>query len=159
MLESGDEVDPMCEPVEPARMLPMTMGCISRLAPVLHGWWVDNVNKVWNSAQDADAARRLCADAVKDADVLKRLYADAVKDADVMKRLYADAIKEWNFWESEFIRIENCRSYKLGRMVTWPMRMARNSYLVLREDGFAEFCRRIPRKICNLKKRFIPVTK
>ena len=131
MLESGGEVDPMCEPVEPARMLPMTMGCISRLAPVLHGWWVDNVNKVWNSAQDADAARRLCA----------------------------DAIKEWNFWESEFIRIENCRSYKLGRMVTWPMRMARNSYLVLREYGFAEFCRRIPRKICNLKKRFIPVTK
>ena len=145
MLESGGDIDPMCEPVEPARMLPMTMGCISRLAPVLHGWWVDNVNKVWNSAQDADAARRLCA--------------DAVKDADVLKRLYADAIKEWNFWESEFIRIENCRSYKLGRMVTWPMRMARNSYLVLREDGFAEFCRRIPRKICNLKKRFIPVTK
>ena len=117
MLERGGEVDPMCEPVEPARMLPMTMGCISRLAPVLHGWWVDNVNKVWNSAQDP------------------------------------------NFWESEFIRIENCRSYKLGRMVTWPMRMARNSYLVLREDGFAEFCRRIPRKICNLKKRFIPVKK
>lgn len=142
MLESGGNIDPMCGSVDLTRMLPMTIGCISRLAPVLHGWWEDNINKVWNSAQDADAARRL--------------YADAAKDADAVRRLYADAAKEWNFWESEFLRLENCRSYKLGRMVTWPMRMVRNSYLVLRDEGIAEFFRRVPRKIINLRNRFFP---
>lgn len=61
---------------------------------------------------------------------------------------------ERHFWESEFQRISNSRSFKIGRAVTWPLRMVRNSFLVLRYEGFAAFCRRVPRKIANLKRRF-----
>lgn len=61
---------------------------------------------------------------------------------------------ERRFWESEFQRISNSRSFKIGRAVTWPLRMVRNSFLVLRYEGFAAFCRRVPRKIANLKRRF-----
>ena len=67
---------------------------------------------------------------------------------------YSVVKDERAFWYEEFCRLEKARSYQIGRMVTWPLRMVRNSLFVLRDEGFVSFCRRVPRKIINLKRRF-----
>lgn len=55
---------------------------------------------------------------------------------------------------SEALRVANSRSYKIGRMVTWPYRMVRNTGRCYRDNGFWYTLWRIPMKFVNLWRRF-----
>ena len=140
-------LDPMCEAVPAERMLPMTMNAMGALVPVFQSWWVKNINAVWCASQNEKKIG-------EDRDKAYAQVKEAWKAHDAIAADCEKACDEWRFWESEFQRLWDSRSFKIGRAVTWPLRMARNSFFVLRYEGFVAFCRRIPRKIVNLKRRF-----
>ena len=141
-------LDPMCEAVPAERMLPMTMNAIGALVPVFQSWWVKNINAVWCASQHEKKIG-------EDRDKAYAQVKEAWKAHDAIAADCEKACDEWRFWESEFQRLWDSRSFKIGRAVTWPLRMVRNSFFVLRDEGFVSFCRRVPRKIINLKRRFL----
>lgn len=50
--------------------------------------------------------------------------------------------------------VVNSRSYKIGRMISWPYRMVRNTGRCFKENGFRYTLGRIPKKFVNLWLRF-----
>lgn len=55
---------------------------------------------------------------------------------------------------AEAERLRNSRAYRIGRAVTWPYRMVRNTCRCYRDNGLRYTLSRIPAKFVNLSRRF-----
>lgn len=119
MLEGNERIEPMCASVDAACMLPMTMKCISLLAPVLDSSW--SGKPIPDDSLSQELSR--------------------------MRSQYSSLLSKHSW-------IVNSRSYKIGRMVTWPYRMVRNTGRCYRDNGFWYTLGRIPMKFVNLWRRF-----
>ncbi len=80
--------------------------------------------------------------------------ARLTSDLSVARQKVQSAAASAGAWRREASRLENSRSYKIGRMVTWPYRMVRNAGRCYRENGFLYTLGRIPKKFANLWRRF-----
>ena len=56
--------------------------------------------------------------------------------------------------QTKVSQVVNSRSYKIGRMITWPYRMVRNTGRCCRDNGLRYTLGRIPKKFANLRRRF-----
>ena len=127
MVEDGDgNIDPLCEEPSAETMLEITMHELSKVVPVMDSWWSGREKCICELEAEV---RRLSESATQMAGSL-----------DESRR--------------EVIRLANSRSYKIGRMITWPYRMVRNTGRCYRDNGLLYTLGRIPKKFANLRRRF-----
>lgn len=152
MLESGQApVDHLCEGVDSGRMLKMTMQGLGLIAPVLAGWWRDQVNRAWNASRLLDECRA-------ERDAARKEHAAVSAELERCRQIGLGSRNSELYWIAEAERLRHSRAYRIGRAVTWPYRMIRATYGSLRSDGAKATAGRILRKMCNLKRRFFPPT-
>ena len=181
MMASG-KIEPLCEPLPAADMLAMTMKCMSLVVPVFDAERKRRDAEL--KSRDAELKKQDAELKSRDAELKKQDAELKSRDAELKKqsvelkkqdtklkrrdqqvaRLTAElsavrkkaqsAAADAAAWHREALRVANSRSYKIGRMVTWPYRMVRNTGRCYRENGFLYTLGRIPKKFANLWRRF-----
>jgi hypothetical protein len=127
MVENGGgNIDPLCEKPSVETMLDITMRELSKVVPVMDSWWSGRDRRIWELEAEV---RGLSEEASRAAAALNEARCEAM-------------------------RLANSRAYKIGRMITWPYRMVRNTGRCYKDNGLRYTLGRIPKKFVNLRRRF-----